>query len=163
MAKTKKNVYKGFMNKYPILFQEKDLPMTETCMCWGIECPPGWVEILTKLCDKLEFLNNTICKDNGMQIVATQVKEKYGSLRMYYNLYPFLIKKNQEKTHQLIDDMVHDLIRVVEWESENVCQVCGKYVFDHERIVSGGWIGYYCKECAEEKGIFVSAEINDDV
>ena len=152
MAKSTKNVYKGFMDKYPILFQKKDLPATETCMCWGIECPPGWLKILTNLCDKLEFLNNTVCKENNLEIVAEQVKEKWGFLHFYYSLTPFLTKNNNEaKLYDLIFGIVSDLIRVSETETENICQVCGKQVFDDEKIVSQGWIGYYCKKCYEDK------------
>ena len=55
--KVKENGYSGFMERFPILFQNKDKPMTETCMCWGIECPIGWYYILEQLCTELEYSN----------------------------------------------------------------------------------------------------------
>ena len=33
----------------PILYQEKDLPMQQTCMCWGFECPDSWFDLLKEL------------------------------------------------------------------------------------------------------------------
>jgi len=32
--------------KYPEIFKEKDLPMEQTCMCWGLEVPDSWLPIL---------------------------------------------------------------------------------------------------------------------
>ena len=43
-------LYKDF----PELFAEKDLPMTETCMCWGIECGDGWEPIIRNTCKSLK-------------------------------------------------------------------------------------------------------------
>ena len=78
--------YDELMKKYPILFTQKKLPMQETCMCWGIECGNGWYEPLDNLCFKLESLNKDY-KKYGIQIQAQQVKEKFGGLRFYYNVY----------------------------------------------------------------------------
>tara|TARA_R110002153_G_scaffold46642_2_gene131713 strand:- start:1695 stop:1805 length:111 start_codon:yes stop_codon:yes gene_type:complete len=30
---------KEIFEKYPKIFRDKDKPMTETCMCWGLEVP----------------------------------------------------------------------------------------------------------------------------
>jgi hypothetical protein len=38
---------------FPELFKEKDLPMTETCMCWGIECGDGWEPVIRNACRAL--------------------------------------------------------------------------------------------------------------
>jgi hypothetical protein len=83
---SKDETWDGFMDKYEILFSQKSKPMSETCMCWGIECPIGWKGILTNLCDKLEFLNVEYGKKYGFKITASQVKEKFGTLRFYYSI-----------------------------------------------------------------------------
>ena len=31
------------IKKHPKIFRQKDLPMTHTAMCWGIECGPHWI------------------------------------------------------------------------------------------------------------------------
>ena len=78
----------GFMDKYPILFQNSSKSMKETCMCWGIECPKGWWHILDQLCTVLEFHNMEFVKNYGVAVVADQVKEKFGTLRFYYDVRP---------------------------------------------------------------------------
>jgi len=60
--------------KYPAIFRQKDLPMTQTAMCWGIDCGDGWYEIIDTLCDWL----TTLKKFTGAQVEAVQVKEKFG-------------------------------------------------------------------------------------
>ena len=84
--KIKENGYSGFMERFPILFQNKDKPMTETCMCFGIECPKGWYYILEQLCTELEYSNMESVAKWGMAIVAEQVKEKFGTLRFYFDV-----------------------------------------------------------------------------
>lgn len=78
--------YQEMMKQYPILFCQKEKSMMETCMCWGIECDVGWYKQLNELCSSLEQLNNDY-KKYRIQIQAIQVKEKFGGLRFYYNVY----------------------------------------------------------------------------
>ena len=42
--------------KYPKIFGQKDLPMTQTAMCWGISCGDGWYNIIDTLCEHLQNL-----------------------------------------------------------------------------------------------------------
>lgn len=42
--------------KYPKIFGQKDLPMTQTAMCWGISCGDGWYNIIDTLCGHLQYL-----------------------------------------------------------------------------------------------------------
>jgi hypothetical protein len=44
-----KELEEQLYNKYPKLFKERSLPMTQTCMCWGIECGSGWFDILDRM------------------------------------------------------------------------------------------------------------------
>ena len=85
-TKDEKNKYKVLMEEHPLLFARRKLPMTQTCMCWGIEAGPGWYQPLRSLCDQLELINLTTGKQFGFVIRAEQVKEKYGTLRFHYNL-----------------------------------------------------------------------------
>lgn len=104
---------KKLYQKYPKIFADKNKSMQETCMCWGIECGDGWYHLLDVLCEALTYTYLTsvkVCEekarvlglkpawtdDNGIphyslevkapQVVADQVKEKYGTLRFYYHL-----------------------------------------------------------------------------
>jgi hypothetical protein len=61
------------------------------------------------------------------QIVAVQVKEKYGGLRMYVNGS---------------DDYVYGAISMAELISESICDVCGSY----GTLNDNGWISTRCNE-----------------
>lgn len=78
---------KEIFEKYPKIFKDKDLPMTETCMCWGLEVPDSWLPIIERLCFAMQNCAwvgpNT---PKGMQVVAEQVKSKFNQLRFYYRI-----------------------------------------------------------------------------
>jgi hypothetical protein len=78
--------YDELMSKYPILFQQNKYSEMETCMCWGICCDIGWYDNLDELCSVLEELNNKY-RGIGISIQATQVKEKFGGLRFYFQTH----------------------------------------------------------------------------
>lgn len=83
---------KEIFEKYPKIFGDKDKPMTETCMCWGLEVPSCWLPIIDELCNAMTHMKYTqYCKefDGGIkfpQVVAEQVKSKFNQLRFYYRL-----------------------------------------------------------------------------
>lgn len=76
--------------KYPEIFKEKDLPMEQTCMCWGLEVPDSWLPIIDDLCGAMQNYGYSVGNNEGRfkfpQVVAEQVKEKFGQLRFYYRL-----------------------------------------------------------------------------
>ena len=73
------------------------------------------------------------------QIFATQVKEKFGTLRFYY--YGG-------------DDIVAAIVAMGESMSSVMCEVCGAP--GHER--GGGWIQTLCDKHAEKKGYYTENE-----
>lgn len=82
---------KEILEKYPKIFADKDKPMTETCMCWGLEVPDNWLPIIDQLCDAMQSCGYTqYKKETGRiefpQVVAEQVKSKFNQLRFYYRL-----------------------------------------------------------------------------
>ena len=92
-------LYKDF----PKLYRQHKLPMTQTCMCWGFDCKDGWFDLIYELSQKLKIASpNT---------EATQVKEKFGGLRFYFN------GATEEGCN---------LIRNAEEKSEHICEECGK-------------------------------------
>lgn len=80
------SVAEDTMRMCKILYCQKDLPMTKTCMCWGWECGEGWHEILRRLSCELEALNLLYYDKYKVRIQADQVKEKFGTLRFYYSV-----------------------------------------------------------------------------
>jgi hypothetical protein len=73
-------------NAFPKLFKQKDFPKEESAMCWGIECPGVWFDVIYKACQLIQSKidNNQHLSDKYPQIEFTQVKEKFGALCMYY-------------------------------------------------------------------------------
>jgi hypothetical protein len=84
------------LEKYPSLYREKDLPMEESCMYWGLDVPEDWLPVVDKLSGVLESMPKYSYKtdpDNEssyvqvkVAIIAKQVKQKFGDLRFYYTV-----------------------------------------------------------------------------
>lgn len=82
--------------RYPILFKERHLSSSQTRMCDGIMVPDSWFEILDSVCYIIQF---AIENRNYPQIVFSQVKEKFGAIRVYYNFEgDYLNNDNYEKS-----------------------------------------------------------------
>ena len=93
--------------RYPLIFQERGLPTTETAMVWGIATGNGWYHLIDGLCAQLQSETDQL---GAPQIVATQVKEKLGSLRFY-------VRDANDRQSAMID-LAQEL-------SQRVCDVCG--------------------------------------
>jgi hypothetical protein len=95
---------KALCEKYPKIFRDRNAPMSETCMCWGFSHGDGWYNIINGLCATIQShvdwaekrraweVEKGQAGEEGYprtphveQVVATQVKEKFGGLRFYYN------------------------------------------------------------------------------
>jgi hypothetical protein len=118
---------------YPKIFAQKDLPMSETCMCWGVACDDGWYDLIDKLCSDIQ---DYIDVNKLEQVEAVQVKEKFGGLRFYVD-------------HS--DEHVEDLITDAEIESLVTCERCGSK--ENVGKTTGGWIVTICKDCADKDNI----------
>lgn len=132
-------------DKYPSLFSLKE-SKNEPIGAYGIECGDGWFEILSSLCfmiaqheRNIEGNNKYLEKQNRAdEIVAyepfrfTQIKEKFGGLRIYYyggNEY------------------IRGLIGMAESWSYHTCEKCGQKGKPDKR----GWIMTLCESCGEKK------------
>lgn len=154
------------MDRFPILFQDSKKPMTETCMCWGIECPIGWFHILEQLCTVLEFYNMEFVKNHGIAVIAAQVKEKFGTLRFYYDVRPVdengIVKyepdelptdKDRQRMIAMdyLEMLADNIIREADNMTEKTCADCGVPLDDENFVETKGWISYICKECDEKR------------
>lgn len=129
----------------PILYQEKDLPMQQTCMCWGFECPDSWFDLLKELTIELESSINNKYKGK-YECVAQQVKEKYGSLRFYGEIKILIenpTKDDLDLSNKLYEQF-QELVNKAEYKSEKICCECGKPATK----TSSGWIAHFCDDCA---------------
>lgn len=121
----KENTEKLFSD-FPNLFKQQKLPMTQTCMCWGIETGDGWFKLIYDLSKKISEI--------APECEAVQVKEKYGTLRFYVNGY---------------NDDVETLIDEYEKLSAKTCEICGDTKTAKQR--GKAWISTLCNKCARDK------------
>ena len=154
-----------FMSRFPILFQNRKMDMTQTCMCWGIDCPIGWYHILEQLCTYLEFHNQQFSKEYGIAVVADQVKEKFGTLRFYFSI-AFVDKEtglkvgpedeNAENINETaalyvardyLDMLADEAIGEAEMMTEETCADCGVPLTKDNKVETEGWITFLCDEC----------------
>jgi len=176
----KQELQEKIFNKYPKIFGDRTKPMTETCMCWGLDVGDGWYNLIDTLCEALTYTYTTsieVDEEDGKrlgikpysdsyyftveppQVIATQVKEKYGTLRFYYRSefdekiiylletkkYPDLEKVN-DRFYNFIDGVVH----FAEIASGRTCEITGQ---SGELHASGGsmdgWLKVLNKEYAK--------------
>ena len=74
---------KKLHEKYPTIFQNKDLPPTQSLMCFGFECDDGWYELIDEMCEELDAIE----KMTGIQTIAQNVKKNlavFDFMSMYY-------------------------------------------------------------------------------
>jgi hypothetical protein len=115
--------------KYPMFYVQRNLGMERTCMCWGFDCGNGWLGIIDEVSAKIEKVNQGL--PEGQRIEATQVKEKFGGLRIYASGYT-------EETGRLIAE--------AENKSFNTCEACG----NPGSLRDEGWLYTRCDACFEK-------------
>lgn len=136
--------------KYPKIFRQYKLPMTETCMCWGLEVGPGWLDLIDELCDTLTF--HTEVNDRP-QVEARQVKEKMGGLRFYWQTAPDWKPKPKSKKGYQRDlsadcGYIDGIIDTYESMATKICDECGKPGVLSE--TPDGWLRTVCPRHAKK-------------
>lgn len=114
--------------KYPLVFRADDSPY--------IECYVGWYSILDEFLGWMEDVIRRT-KETDTPGIA-QIKEKYGSLRIYLNIPDFWYTKYQEEC-QYIDKAIEMAVN----QSMETCELCGK----PGHVVGTGWLACRCSEC----------------
>ncbi|MHA2220235.1 MAG: hypothetical protein ACXACY_30520 [Candidatus Hodarchaeales archaeon] len=114
---------KRLLKDYPTLFKalEENTSGIMLPLSFGIECGNGWFDLINKLFKEL-------AKDETMRL--SQVKEKFGGLRVYTYLYT-------EESGKLIDE--------AEKKSFRICELCG----EKGRPRNTMWIKTLCKKHAD--------------
>jgi len=78
------------LNRYPIIFKEKDLSPQESTMHWGLEVPIRWLRYIDDVCRVLQSYRDKSIEYKDKipfpQFIAEQVKTKFGTPRFYYRL-----------------------------------------------------------------------------
>jgi len=119
------------VKEFPNLYRNRNGGMRTTCMYWGFEHGDGWFDIIYELSAKLEKLILEIPKEDREWTCASQVKEKYGTLRFYMTMET---------------DEMSTFISEAERKSEITCETCGK----PGEIRGRGWLMCICDECYKD-------------
>ena len=160
------------IKKYPKIFIDANKSPQESCMYWGLEVGDGWYDLIDVLCEALTYVYTTsikideedgkrlgiegyafnggtdmnyFFKVNPPQVVADQVKEKFGELRFYYHLeyskdnlslvdtkkYPEL-----EAINKRYCDFIDGIVHFASIASSKTCEVTGTVGVMQKR---GGW------------------------
>lgn len=122
---------KKLVQDHPVLFQDRNKGPMESCMHWGCDCDDGWFNILHAMCDTLD---NHVKNNDGAPLKFTQVKEKFGGLRVYT---------------EGGDDFSEGVIALCETLSYRTCERCGDPGSLHH---AGIWLKTLCGVHAEELG-----------
>lgn len=78
---------------------------------FGFECGDGWADLLVELCQNIQKCLDAFPRDRVEDVVALQVKEKYGTLRFYLSCY---------------DETIELYIKDAEKKSACTCEQCGE-------------------------------------
>jgi len=147
--------------KYPKLFRQVNLPPSQTCMCWGIECGKGWFPIIEALC---EWLDWNIKHNDYPQVEFIQIKEKFGGLRIYYTIVGKELSEKEFNRRKKIKNKYKDYKTYKEYYnihfykidgaiefagriSYKICENCGR---PGKLITIYGWNYTLCKDCAKQ-------------
>ena len=119
---------------FPKMTANRNLPMTETAMCWGFECGDGWFPLINQLMSNIQHHLDWKNKDSEVvpQVTLDQVKEKFGTLRFYYTGG---------------DDYIRGMVAMAEAMSGILCEKCGKPATTNwPTLPQGGWVRTLCVE-----------------
>lgn len=119
---------------YPKIFAQRNDDPTTTLMCWGFECGDGWFQIINQLCNNIQhYLDWQNQKGIVVpQVVATQVKEKFGTLRFYYDGG---------------DSKIDGMVSMAESMSGVMCEECGA----PGELRATGWVKTLCDVHEQER------------
>ena len=127
---------KQLCENYPLIFAQRNGSPQETAMHWGFDCGNGWYDLIDKLCENIQnhimYCGRNLHTGRDVpQIVAMQVKEKFGALRFYIHGG---------------DEYITGLITMAESMSSRICEICG----NKGKIRNDGWITTRCDPCYNE-------------
>lgn len=126
------------VNKYPKIFVDRYGDIKKTLMPFGFSCGDGWLWLIDNLCSSIQWrIDNPSWKDGKPievpQVVAVQIKEKFGMLRFYVDGG---------------NDETHTMIRFAESLSYSICEICGSTKnVGH----TNGWIITICEDCYKKE------------
>ena len=116
----------------------------------------GWDKIISDMFDQIEPVLRDIynleperSQDPENQFRVMQIKEKFGSLRVYVDIPSFWKTEYQRQC-----DLIQEAINTADNLSIETCELCG----EPGRIVGTGWLSCRCQKCDTYKLLSPLAE-----
>jgi len=128
---------------YPKIFANRHGDMKTTAMCWGFDCDDGWYPLINLLCREIQWHIDHNAKIETTQFLASQVKEKFGTLRFYGNGG---------------DDKTDSFIWFAEAMSSIICETCGA----PGKRRGHGWIYTACDAHTKEEDLIDDTEVDEN-
>ncbi len=104
----KRDLEAKLRDEFPTFFRDMYGPAKDTCMHWGCTCGDGWFSLVRQCCLGLHAY---LGEHPELDFKFTQVKEKFGLLRIY---------------SEGGDDRTQALIEEAQDTSAQVCEECGR-------------------------------------
>ena len=124
----------------------RNVDMRQNLMCFGCECGDGWYNLIYEALEKIENI-----MPEGYRIRMVQVKEKFGSLQIYFDfeMLPLTISPLlSEEESKLLHEKIFNIIDETESKSRKICELCGKKCESRD---IGGWVYTLCDECLKNR------------
>jgi hypothetical protein len=135
---------------FPTFFRDYKGDPKATCMAWGIEHGDGWYKIFHELNSKVAGYISLLTKLRGYGEVVdipdfywTQVKEKFGTARWYY---------------QGGDDIIDDLVSNSEQLTSGTCETCGEW----GQVRGKFWLYCACDEHTKPEDLKNGGEVEPE-
>jgi len=166
----KEKFEKKLYRKFGFIYRKHSLPMSQTCMCWGIATGNGWYQLIwdlsadiTKALKKgykrcyniyrnttTDRFSDTVLFKTRFLWLANLFTRTFKSLEMYDD--GFSVEQVKEKFGTLrfytrnSTKEIDKLIDKAEVRSEMTCEVCG--MFTRESNLKGeNWVYNMCDTC----------------
>lgn len=129
------------VKKYPKILRDYNGDIMQTALYFACQNDDGWYDLLDKCMEKLQYFCD-LCSKRGeeVQVIATSIKEKYGTLRFYASAYG---------ADSIENSIIDDIITEAEMRSARTCEVTGK---DGTVCKRGGWYRTLSYEQARKDG-----------
>ncbi len=106
-------------------------------MAWGIECGAGWNELLSSAMAKIQYICDlSTTAGQPFQVIASQIKQKYGTLRFYYDT---------EGDAPIAGEIIRDIVKTAEVASARTCELTGT---PGNLCHRNGWLKTLCRSSA---------------
>jgi hypothetical protein len=120
---------------FPHLYRGQNKSLQESSMHWGFQCDDGWFDLIWNLSHAIEEAarQEGLEPQNDAWPEATQVKQKFGTLRFHLQNY---------------HEGIRALIREAGAAAGKICEVCG--ASSSSVVNSRRWVKTLCRDHAEE-------------